>query len=272
MLEATSHDAVPPVPLKANCSGVQHSRGLAERMFSGFGRAFESFDAAFKSPAGTQHVNRVISVEGLGRLRLGQVFAEGGFSFLHTGELLENPGRPVAVKRLSIAEPDALRRAQAEKFFLSSIPAHANIVAYHGCCFEHPDAFLVFELVDGGSLADFLDRRKGPMTPKLALAVLNDVMSAVVHLHSQSPPIAFRDLKLENILWDPSARHFKLCDFGSCTTVAKRYDDRSELRAAEEEIEENSSAMYRGASFVPVATFSLSCFVCFCHAVVIESY
>lgn len=224
-------------------------------MFSGFGRAFESFDAAFSSPTETQHVNRIISIEGLGRVRLGPVFAEGGFSYLHRGQLLDNSGPPVAVKRLSIAEPDALRRAEVEKSFLSSIPAHANIVAYHGCCFEHRDAFLVFELVDGGSLGDFLDRRKAPMTTKLALSILNDVMSAVVHLHAQSPPIACRDLKLENVLWDRSAQHFKLCDFGSCTTVAKRYTDRSELRAAEEEIQENSSAMYRGASIVSVAAF-----------------
>lgn len=177
---------------------------------------------------------------------------------MHKAEVLDKAGPPVAVKRLSVAEPESLRRAEAERYFLSSIPAQTNIVEYHGSYFRPPDAFLVFELVDGGSLAEFLDQRSAVMTSKLALSIFNDVLNAVVHLHAQRPPIAFRDLKLENILWDRNARHFKLCDFGSCTTVAKRYVDRKELRDAEEEILENSTAMYRG-EFIVSAYFIYIC-------------
>lgn len=233
-------------------------------MFRSFERALESIDSAFASPTDQHHVNRIISVERLGRVRLGPVFAEGGFSFLHTAEVVDKSELPLAaklaVKRLSVTEPDALRRARAEATLLASLLPHPNIVTYHGSSFAPPDAFLVFELVDGGSLADYLDRRKASMSPELALNIFSDVLSAVVHLHAQSPPVAFRDLKLENVLWDRSSRHFKLCDFGSATTVAKRYVDRRELQLAEDEIREHSSAMYRAPELVDL--YSATSFVC----------
>lgn len=38
---------------------------------------------------------------------------------------------------------------------------------------------------------------------------------ALVHLHSQNPPVTHRDLKLENVLLKDNK--FKICDFGSCS-------------------------------------------------------
>ena len=35
-------------------------------------------------------------------------------------------------------------------------------------------------------------------------------------MHSQNPPIAHRDIKIENVLY--SNGKYKLCDFGSCST------------------------------------------------------
>lgn len=210
--------------------------------------AAESFDTAFASPESHRYVSRVINISGLGPVRLGQVFAEGGFSFVHKAELLSGPSeRPLAVKRISAAEPDAMRRAKAEADMLASLPKHEHIVGYYGAAFEGEDVFLAFELVDGGTLPDYLDRRRarGQLPADDALEIFSHVCAAVVALHSQDPPIACRDLKLENVLYDAEKRCFKLCDFGSCTTVAKRYTNRREILAAEDEIREHSTAMYR---------------------------
>jgi len=50
--------------------------------------------------------------------------------------------------------------------------------------------------------------------PVLAISVFWFLPSAVSFLHTQSPAIAHRDLKLENVLLTHSG-HYKLIDFGS---------------------------------------------------------
>lgn len=44
---------------------------------------------------------------------------------------------------------------------------------------------------------------------------------ALVYLHSQEPPIAHRDIKLENVLINKGV--FKICDFGSCSTLRTEF-------------------------------------------------
>jgi len=70
------------------------------------------------------------------------------------------------------------------------------------------------------------------------------VTRAVAHMHAQSPPIAHRDLKLENVLLHRGSGMFKLCDFGSCTTRAQKYTNRREILDEEENIQRYSTDMY----------------------------
>lgn len=62
-------------------------------------------------------------------------------------------------------------------------------------------------------------------------------------LHSRSPPVAHRDLKLENILVARD-RSYRLCDFGS-TSLHRGPVRRDELGAMEADLQRFTTAAYR---------------------------
>lgn len=69
-------------------------------------------------------------------------------------------------------------------------------------------------------------------------------LRALYTMHSQKPPLAHRDIKIENLLITSNGT-YKLCDFGSCTTRSKVYTVQSEMSAEQEIIERHSTPTYR---------------------------
>jgi len=87
-------------------------------------------------------------------------------------------------------------------------------------------------------------KTRGSFTEKKICSIFKQVCLALQALHSQNPPIAHRDIKIENVLIGTDKK-FKLCDFGSCTTKHATYESREEIAAEEENIQKTSTAMYR---------------------------
>ena len=81
------------------------------------------------------------------------------------------------------------------------------------------------------------------------LAALGDAASAVAYLHALDPPVAHRDVKLENLLICSDGPH-KLCDFGSCVVGPVSVRERSERVTEEERIEKTTTPMYRAPEMV----------------------
>ena len=153
-----------------------------------------------------------------GRYRLDAVIARGGMSIVHlaTDERLD---RHVAVKLL---DPQlAGDRAFVDRFTLEARSAarlsDPGIVQVFDQGVEGETAFLVMELVPGGTLRELLDER-GPMPPYAAAAVLRPLLGALSEAHAAG--LVHRDIKPENVLISTNGA-VKLADFGLVRAVAE---------------------------------------------------
>lgn len=69
----------------------------------------------------------------------------------------------------------------------------------------------------------FLEQDK--LSVEQVLRIFYQCCRAVLHMHTQQPPITHRDLKLENLLIAKDGT-VKLCDFGSSTSACHLIDDK----------------------------------------------
>eukprot|EP01062_Namystynia_karyoxenos_P058899 TRINITY_DN50355_c0_g1_i1.p2 TRINITY_DN50355_c0_g1~~TRINITY_DN50355_c0_g1_i1.p2 ORF type:complete len:364 (+),score=128.45 TRINITY_DN50355_c0_g1_i1:66-1094(+) len=192
---------------------------------------------------------------GSSELRVVRSIGEGGYSYVH---LCKDPfDHDVAVKQTLVdpCEQEAVRRVVTEASLLRDLPRHPNIVGYvahsvrvvrrHGGG-HRKEVLLALEFCPVTLLGEMNAHvRAGThFAPQRVLCMFADIAAAVAHLHSQDPPIAHRDIKVENVLQGQDGR-WKLCDLGSASTVCWECADRLQIAAAEEEIQRNTTLVYR---------------------------
>src|SRR5262249_24667680 len=69
------------------------------------------------------------------------------------------------------------------------------------------------EFIDGATLEDLLERNRGPFSERRVLSWAEQLCDVLEYLHSQNPPIIFRDMKPGNVMLTRQG-HIKLIDFG----------------------------------------------------------
>jgi serine/threonine protein kinase len=149
-------------------------------------------------------------VLGDGRYRLDQLIGSGGMATVWraTDRRLS---RAVAVKLISEALADD--PTYAERFAREARTAaglsHANLVQVYDYGADVRQPFLVMEYVDGGTLAERLER--GPVRGVEAAAVAGDLLAALACIHSAG--ILHRDVKPANVLLSSDGRA-RITDFG----------------------------------------------------------
>ncbi|XP_065624769.1 actin-regulating kinase PRK1-like [Quercus suber] len=106
------------------------------------------------------------------------------------------------------------------------------------------EAFLMMEFCEKSLVNVQESRGTGFLDEKQVLSIFRDVCNAVFAMHCQSPPIAHRDLKAENLLLG-SDGVWKLCDFGSTSTNHKRFEKPEEMGIEEDNIRKHTTPAYR---------------------------
>lgn len=126
-----------------------------------------------------------------------------------------NLGASVAVKKLDAKEPYCESVFENEMSVLSNT-THPNIISLLGYCVHRGTRFLVYELMQGGSLEKQLHgpSRGMALTWNIRVKIALDVARGLEYLHEHcSPPVIHRDLNSSSILLD-SNNNAKISGFG----------------------------------------------------------
>jgi serine/threonine protein kinase len=153
-----------------------------------------------------------------GRYRVHRVLGQGGMGRVYLANDTRLANRPVAAKEMiigdGIAEKKAIEDFAREARVLSALshPGIPNVIDYFA---ENNRHYLVMEFVAGGDLQGMLDKLgpKGKLPEPRVLRWARQILDVLSFLHSQAPPIIYRDLKPGNIMIDKDGRAM-LIDFG----------------------------------------------------------
>jgi len=123
-----------------------------------------------------------------------------------------------AIKEMSLSMVPPPERAQAVQNFMTeakmlSSLKHPNLPSVTGYFTEGPRHFLVMEYIEGLTLDEYLARNNAPFSEERVLDWAMQLCDVLTYLHSQHPPIIFRDMKPGNIMLMRDNR-VKLIDFG----------------------------------------------------------
>src|SRR5580704_14055784 len=153
-----------------------------------------------------------------GRYKIGKVIGIGGMGRVYLANDTRLANRPVAVKEMMVGEGVHERKAvedfsrEARVLAPLSHPGIPNLIDYFA---ERSRHYLVMEYIAGGDLQGWLDQRGAGarVSEAQVLRWAREILDVLCFLHSQSPPIVYRDLKPGNIMIDQHGRAM-IIDFG----------------------------------------------------------
>jgi serine/threonine protein kinase len=153
-----------------------------------------------------------------GRYRIHKVLGVGGMGRVYMANDTRLANRPVACKEMivgnGIAEKKAIEDFAREARVLALL-SHPGIPGLFDYFVENTRHYLVMEFVAGGDLQGMLDKLGpgGKLPEPQVLRWARQMLDVLDFLHSQNPPIVYRDIKPGNIMIDKDGRAM-LIDFG----------------------------------------------------------
>ena len=128
-----------------------------------------------------------------------------------------------AVKELLSSSIDdeeyAVKRFHEEAKILASL-RHSNLPRVIDHFTEHGKYYLVMDFIDGQDLETILNTsNRGGLDEDKVIEYTKQLLDVFIYLHSQNPPVVYRDLKPSNIMVQSSDGRIILIDFGIARTV-----------------------------------------------------
>ncbi|MEW5869261.1 MAG: serine/threonine-protein kinase [Chloroflexota bacterium] len=152
------------------------------------------------------------------RYRVVKLLGQGGYGAVYRAWDLSLK-QPCAVKENLDASPQAQRQFEREATILAGL-RHSHLPRVTDYFFlPGQGQYLGMDFIDGYNLAEAVAQNGGPLPESRALQWVEQVCSALIYLHEQSPPIIHRDIKPQNIIITPGGQAI-LVDFG----ISKIFD------------------------------------------------
>lgn len=146
-----------------------------------------------------------------GRYRIVRQLGRGGMGAVYEAED-QRLGITVALKETLSSEPSMRRQFEHEARLLAGMQ-HPALPRVSDHFVEGNRAFLVMQFIGGVDLARIISQQPGPFPPDQVIAWADQILDALVYLHSRDREVIHRDIKPHNLKVTSNGQ-IALLDFG----------------------------------------------------------
>ena len=177
-----------------------------------------------------------------------KLLGEGGYGYVY--QVSDSKGNKYALKKINILSQPQYQNIIREIKLWKQVSNSQNIVKLLDASQTKTEVDILMELCTEGSLLDFINNSEENISESTALKIIRDIANGLMAMHSQNPPIAHRDIKIENVL--KFGNTFKLCDFGSASIdiMMPEKETKDSKRDKFDIYERNTTFMYRPPEMV----------------------
>lgn len=158
------------------------------------------------------------------RYQVEEEIGRGGFSIVYRARNLQEKNRSVAIKRIPISALtprqviDATETFNREILMLTRFAGRRGIPAIYEHLTDPENWYLVMEYIPGSTLEECLQHTPGGyLNEAKTLQIGIELAQILQELHTDHPPVVFRDVKPTNIMLTSGQKLF-LIDFGIART------------------------------------------------------
>ena len=177
-----------------------------------------------------------------------KLLGEGGYGYVY--EVSDLKKNKYALKKMNILNKQQYQNIIREVQIWKEISKFPNIVKLLDVSETKTEVDILMELCTEGSLLDYINNSNDNIPENIALNIIKNIAKGLEGMHSLSPPIAHRDVKIENVL--RFGNSFKLCDFGSASSdiLIPEKETKESKRDKFDIFERNTTFMYRPPEMV----------------------